>query len=141
MSMPDVNKLAHDLIVENKALEAIIKKHRNHNGLNIAYHMLCFITVYPHIIGTIQKNNSAYGGGAGPNIHLERICDNVDKEDVPVKIYEILDNIDDEYEKILLIITIAQVAVFKPEKKDKLVSIMEKYDEFKLILEIYECLN
>jgi len=136
----NVDKLAHDLIAENKALGAIIKAHRSDPGLNKAYDMLCFIIAYPHIVGTIQKNNPVYGG-VGPNIHIERICDNVDKEDISVKIYEILDSFDDAFEKLLLMITIAQVAVFKPETKDKLVSIMEKYDEFKLILEIYGCLN
>jgi hypothetical protein len=136
----DIDQLAHDLIAENKALEAIVKKHRSDTGLNKAYDMLCFIIAYPHIIGTIKNNNSAYSG-VSPNIQLERICLNVDKEDVSGKIYEILDNFVDVNEKVLLMITIAQVAVFKPETKDKLVSIMEKYGEFKLILEIYGCLN
>ena len=136
----NIDQLAHDLITENKALEAIVKKHRNDTGFNKAYDMICFIIAYPHIIGTIQKNNVAYGG-ISPNIHLERICLNVDKEDISVKIYEILDSFDNVNEKLLLMITIAQVAVFTPETKDKLVSIMEKYDEFKLILEIYGCLN
>ena len=136
----NVDKLAHDLIAENKALAAIVKKHRSDSGLNKAYDMLCFIIAYPHIIGTIKKNNPVYGGSS-PNIHLERIILNVDKEDISVKIYEILDSFDDVFEKLLLMITIAQVAFFKPETKDKLVSIMEKYDEFKLIMEIYACLN
>jgi len=136
----NVDQLAHDLIAENKALDAIIKKHRNDSGLNKAYDMLCFIIAYPHIIGTIKNNNPAYGG-VSPNIQLERICLNVNKEDVSVKIYEILDSFDDAFEKLLLMITIAQVAVFKEQLKDKLVSIMEKYSEFKLILEIYGCLN
>jgi hypothetical protein len=137
----DVDQLAHDLIAENKALGAVVKKHRLDSGLNKAYDMLCFIIVYPHIVGTIKNNNSAYEGGSSPNIQLERICLNVDKEDVSVKIYEILDNIGDAYEKVLLMITVAQVAVFKPDKKDNLIAIMQKYDEFKLILEIYGCLN
>jgi len=136
----DIDQLAHDLIAENKALGAVVKKHRNDSGLNKAYDMLCFIIAYPHIIGTIQKNNVAYGE-VSPHIQLERICLNVDKEDVSDKIYEILDNFDNVNEKVLLMITIAQVAVFTPETKDKFVSIMEKYGEFKLILEIYGCLN
>jgi hypothetical protein len=140
MSLPNIDQLAHDLIAENKALGAVVKKHRLDSGLNKAYDILCFIIAYPHIIGTIKNNNPAYGG-VSPNIQLERICLNVDKEDISVKIYEILDNIDDVFEKVLLMITIVQVAVFKPETKDKLVSIMEKYVEFKLILEIYGCLN
>jgi hypothetical protein len=136
----NIDKLAHDLIAENKALGAIIKAHRSDSGLNKAYDMLCFIIAYPQIVGTVKKNNPAYGG-ASPNIHLERICLNIDKEDISVKIYEILDSFDDAFEKLLLMITIAQIAVFKAETKDKLVYIMEKYDEFKLILEIYGCLN
>jgi uncharacterized protein Yka (UPF0111/DUF47 family) len=103
--------------------------------------MLCFIIAYPHIIGTIKNKNLKDGVGPSPNIQLERICLDIDKEDISVKIYEILDNIGDAYEKVLLMITIAQVAVFKEQLKDKLVSIMEKYDEFKLILEVYGCLN
>jgi hypothetical protein len=137
----DVNQLAHDLIAENKALGAIIKKHRSNSGFNKAYDMLCFIIAYPHIIGTIKNKNSEHDGESSLNIQLERICLNIHKEDISVKIYEILDNFDDANEKSLLMITIAQVAVFKPETKDKLVSIMEKYSEFKLILEIYGCLN
>jgi hypothetical protein len=137
----DVNQLAHDLIAENKALGALIKKHRGDYGLNKAYDMLCFIIAYPHIIGTIKNKNLEHDRESSPNIQLERICLNVNKEDISVKIYEILDNIGDANEKSLLMITIAQLAVFKPETKDKLVSIMEKYSEFKLILEIYGCLN
>ena len=136
----DIDQLAHDLIAENKALEAIVKKHRNSSG-NKCYDMLCFIIAYPHIIGTIKNNNLEDRVGSSANIQLERICLDVDKEDISVKIYEILDSFEDVYEKVLLMITIAQVAVFTPDKKDKLVSIMEKYDEFKLILEIYGCLN
>ncbi len=136
----DIDQLAHDLIAENKALEAIVKKHRSSFG-NKGYDMLCFIIAYPHIIGTIKNKNLKDRGESSSNIQLERICLNIDKEDISVKIYEILDNIEDAYEKVLLIITIAQVAVFKPETKDNLVSIMEKYDEFKLILEVYGCLN
>ena len=136
----DIDQLAHDLITENKALEAIVKKHRSSSG-NKGYDILCFIIAYPHIIGTIKNKNLKDGVGSSPNIQLERICLDVDKEDISVKIYEILDNIGDAYEKVLLMITIAQVAIFKPDKKDKLVSIMEKYDEFKLILEVYGCLN
>ena len=138
MSIPDINKLAHDLIAENKSLETIIKAHRKgDSGINKAYDLLCFIIIYPHIIGSIKSNNS---GNGKPNIQLELICQNVD-ESTASKIYEILDNNDDEYEKILLIITIAQVAVFKPDTRNNLVSIMEKYQEFNLILEIYGCLN
>ena len=137
----NVDQLAHDLITENKALEAIVKKNRGDSGLNKGYDMLCFIIAYPHIIGTIKNKNLKDGVGPSPNIQLERICLDVDKEDISVKIYEILDNFDDVYEKVLLMITIAQVAVFKENLKDKLVSIMEKYDEFKLILEVYGCLN
>ena len=136
----DIDQLAHDLIEENKALEAIVKKHRSSSG-NKGYDMLCFIIAYPHIIGTIKNKNLKDGGESIPNIQLERICLDIDKEDISVKIYEILDNFGDAYEKVLLMITIAQVAVFTPDKKDKLVSIMEKYDEFKLILEVYGCLN
>ena len=136
----DIDQLAHDLIEENKALEAIVKKHRNSSG-NKGYDMLCFIIAYPHIVGTIKNKNMEAGVGPSPNIQLERICLDVDKEDISVKIYEILDNIGDAYEKVLLMITIAQVAVFKEQLKDKLVSIMEKYEEFKLILEVYGCLN
>ena len=138
MSIPDINKLAHDLIAENKSLETIIKAHRKgDSGINKAYDLLCFIIIYAHIIGSIKCNNS---GNIKPNIQLERICQNID-ENTPLKIYEILDNNDDEYEKILLIITIAQVAVFKPDTRNNLVSIMEKYEEFNLVLEIYKCLK
>ena len=136
----NVDQLAHDLIAENKALEAIVKKHRSDSGINKAYDMICFIIAYPHIIGTIKNNNPAYGG-VSPNIQLERIILNIDKEDISVKIYEFLDSFVDAFEKLLLMITIAQVAVFKADTKDKLVSIMEKYGEFNLILEIYGCLN
>jgi hypothetical protein len=136
----NIDKLAHDLIAENKALEAIVKKNRSSSG-NKGYDMLCFIIAYPHIIGTIKNKNLKDRRESSPNIQLERICLDIDKEDISVKIYEILDNFNDVYEKVLLMITIAQVAVFTPDKKDKLVSIMEKYDEFKLILEIYGCLN
>jgi len=136
----DINQLAHDLIAENKALEAIVEKHRSSFG-NKCYDMLCFIIAYPHIIGSIKNKNLKDRVGSSANIQLERICLDVDKEDISVKIYEILDSFEDVYEKVLLMITIAQVAVFTPDKKDKLVSIMEKYDEFKLILEVYGCLN
>lgn len=138
MSIPDINKLAHDLIAENKALETIIKAHRMGNfGINKAYDLLCFIIIYPHIIESIKSNNPS---NTRPHIELERICLNVNESESG-KINEILDNIDDEYEKILLIITIAQVATFKPETRERLSSIMEKYAEFQLILEIYGCLN
>jgi hypothetical protein len=136
----NVDQLAHDLIAENKALKAIVKKHRSSSG-NKGYDMLCFIIAYPHIVGTIKNKNLKDGGESSPNIQLERICLDINKEDISVKIYEILDNFDNVYEKVLLMITIAQVAVFKQDHRDKLVSIMEKYDEFKLILEIYACLN
>jgi hypothetical protein len=136
----DIDQLDHDLIAENKALEAIVKKHRSSSG-NKGYDILCFIIAYPYIIGTIKNKNLKDGMGPSPNIQLERICLDVDKEDISVKIYEILDNFEDAFEKLLLMITIAQVAVFKEQLKDKLVSIMEKYDEFKLILEVYGCLN
>ena len=136
----NIDKLAHDLIDENKALKAIVEKHRRSSG-NKGYDILCFIIAYPHIIGTIKNKNLKDRRESSPNIQLERICLDVDKEDISLKIYEILDNFDDVYEKVLLMITIAQVAVFTPDKKDKLVSIMEKYDEFKLILEVYGCLN
>ena len=137
----NVDQLAHDLITENKALEAIIKKHRSDYGLNKAYDMLCFIIAYPHIVGTIKNKNLEDRVGSSPNIQLERIILNIDIEDISVKIYEILDGFDNVNEKVFLMITIAQVAVFKPETKDKLVSIMEKYCEFNFILEIYGCLN
>jgi len=52
----DIDQLAHDLIAENKALEAIVKKHRSSFG-NKGYDILCFIIAYPHIIGTIKNKN------------------------------------------------------------------------------------
>jgi len=135
----NAGKLAHDLIAENKALAAIIKKHRNDDsGQNQAYDILCFNIMYPHIIHSIKSNIVK---DKLVHIHLESICVNVDKEDVSTKIYEIIDTISSEYERILLFITICQVAILKPNIKTNLVSIMKKYDEFNLVLEICECLN
>ena len=135
----NAGKLAHDLIAENKALAAIIKKHRNDDsGQNQAYDILCFNIMYPYIIHSVK---SIIVKDKLVHIHLESICVNVDKEDVSAKIYEIMDTISSEYERILLFITICQVTILKPNIKTNLISIMKKYDEFNLVLEICECLN